>query len=603
MNKIFSVKKLLALLTALVMTMAFVPAAFAASITIVSCEAGDNVINVTVSIDGVSAATHVLAIVTEHGTTASYENAIAIQYGQYSGSDTLVLPVHMKSDAVTDTYTVTVGAPGAGTASTEIDYLGTRERNGIIENINQDVPDVDVLISAFDSSPIAVGYIAEDREYYTLLSDDAKREFFGYIIENRKYSAGGVFDLSFKDIGDLAGEAFVITYANNPTLDRKALEKGFKEILPGETALGNVPSSALYKKLSDYKSFFTVLRAQPGYAPSIQGIKESLETAVTLERINEVGYMELADEIIAQKRVLQFEAVEEDTGVSLRDLRTVAADTTNTSYFGKAMKAELPVNTLEEFYDALKKGYEKGERDYDKYLANKDKDDNKGSGSSGSGSKGSGSRGDNSGQYVIDQQTVRPDPLGKKKMIGDYYTDMVGFDWAEKAVLSLTEEGIVDGTGNMTFSPEKLLTREEFMKLLVNTFNLVDARAVCTFSDVTDTNAWYYIYVASAQKAGITNGRGDGTFGLGDYVTREEMATLVYRAALNSGITFGTAGRDVVTYGDVGALSDFARDAVMALTAYGVMSGSDGYFSPQNSASRAQAAVVIYNINNLKGSN
>ena len=86
-------------------------------------------------------------------------------------------------------------------------------------------------------------------------------------------------------------------------------------------------------------------------------------------------------------------------------------------------------------------------------------------------------------------------------------------------------EIIAAGRGDNLFMPGESVTRAEFLAMLLNAFDLTDENADCTFKDVND-GKWYYNAIATAQKLGIVQGKTDGTFGVNDAITRQDMAVM-----------------------------------------------------------------------------
>lgn len=171
------------------------------------------------------------------------------------------------------------------------------------------------------------------------------------------------------------------------------------------------------------------------------------------------------------------------------------------------------------------------------------------------------------------------------------FSDMKDAAWAENAVNKLAENNLVAGYEDGNFRPNDLLTREAFVKMLVAAANLYDENAECDFTDVPK-DAWYYKYIASAVQKGIVNGISDTEFGVGRNITRQDMAVLAYKA-------YGTPTktRDGANFADGESISEYAREAVNALYEAEIISGmGDNRFEPFGTATRAQGAVVIYNL-------
>ncbi len=111
------------------------------------------------------------------------------------------------------------------------------------------------------------------------------------------------------------------------------------------------------------------------------------------------------------------------------------------------------------------------------------------------------------------------------------FSDLNEAKWAENSILELYKKGIAAGVEKNIFNPNGAVTREQFAKMIVAAFGLYDENAVCEFSDI-DKNSWCRAYVASAVKEEIVYGISDDIFGIGRNITREDMASIAYRAAL-----------------------------------------------------------------------
>lgn len=177
------------------------------------------------------------------------------------------------------------------------------------------------------------------------------------------------------------------------------------------------------------------------------------------------------------------------------------------------------------------------------------------------------------------------------------FNDLQSVEWARESIAELYKAGIVSGMGDNTFNPTGLVTREQFVKMLVNAYGLFDADAQSDFDDVPK-NSWYYSFVSSAVKAGIVNGISDDAFGSGMNITRQDMAVMAYRVARDK--INNTSYGEVFT--DDAEISDYSKEAVYALKGYGIMNGKgDNQFEAKAYATRAEAAKIIYGLINLGG--
>ena len=109
------------------------------------------------------------------------------------------------------------------------------------------------------------------------------------------------------------------------------------------------------------------------------------------------------------------------------------------------------------------------------------------------------------------------------------FDDVGKKDWFAPYVLSLYADGIVNGKTTATFDPQANVTRAEFVKML-GAISMVNAKRFAP-KGLTDVKAkdWYAGFVAWAIEEGVTNGTSPTTFAPNDNITREQIATILYR--------------------------------------------------------------------------
>lgn len=168
------------------------------------------------------------------------------------------------------------------------------------------------------------------------------------------------------------------------------------------------------------------------------------------------------------------------------------------------------------------------------------------------------------------------------------FSDVSESHWAFNAVNYLRWVGIVSGSDFNLFYPDNEVTRAEMTAMLVRTYGLSGGE--CNFTDV-ESGAWYYAPIAAAYSRGLVSGDGDA-FRPNDAVTRQDMAVMMYRFAAAAGAE--TASGEL-TFADSGDIAEYAREAVAAMSAKGIINGVDEeHFAPLATATRAQAAQLIY---------
>lgn len=206
---------------------------------------------------------------------------------------------------------------------------------------------------------------------------------------------------------------------------------------------------------------------------------------------------------------------------------------------------------------------------------------------------------------ITDPDTTEPTPAPSspyvyfdvpQKELGQEiaFSDLENYAWAKDAIDALVKQGVLNGVSENEFAPDENVTREQFVKMLVLAFDFeIPTQVVPNFTDV-DNSAWYAPYVYAASYAGIVQGESPTTFGIGKFITREDMATLLYRAIGSPFTTYEPP------YLDFDTVSDYAKPAVALFSDEGSISGYmelDGtYFRPKNFATRAEAAKIMYNV-------
>ncbi|MCI9626355.1 MAG: DUF5011 domain-containing protein [Clostridia bacterium] len=177
------------------------------------------------------------------------------------------------------------------------------------------------------------------------------------------------------------------------------------------------------------------------------------------------------------------------------------------------------------------------------------------------------------------------EPSGLFKDVADEY-------WAKEYIESLGEKGIVNGKQDGVFDAEGAVTRAEFLKMIVEIFGLQTETPAAAFTDVQE-NDWYYTYVATAAALGVAQGMGDGSFGAGAPISRQDMAVLVARAAKIADKNIGEAG-NLNQFTDAEDVAEYAYKAMSQLAEAGIISGDDkSALNPANDATRAEAAKIL----------
>ena len=179
------------------------------------------------------------------------------------------------------------------------------------------------------------------------------------------------------------------------------------------------------------------------------------------------------------------------------------------------------------------------------------------------------------------------------------FTDLDGFDWAEEAINKLYKKGIVQGRDEKIFAPEGNVLREEFVKMLSETFGLTSDTAASSFEDVPE-DVWFYKYVSSAYQSDIVKGHSQEIFGAGEVISRQDMAVMCYKAMIKKNDKCFADINSTMDFNDSLDVADYAVHAVEKLSGAGIIKGmEDNTFAPNENVTRAQAAVIIERIINF----
>lgn len=196
-----------------------------------------------------------------------------------------------------------------------------------------------------------------------------------------------------------------------------------------------------------------------------------------------------------------------------------------------------------------------------------------------------GSTGTQSSQSTAAQQTTAK---------AASFADVKETDWFYAAVQYAAANGFFSGTSATTFSPDGTMTRGMFVTVLARMAGVKAAdysAAANGFADVPP-DAYFAPFVTWAAKYGITGGTGQGTFSPNALITRQQMAVFFVKYFETMGVDYATGANITTQPGDLDQVADWAKDAVLKLWKQGLLSGDGKNFDPNGDASRAQAAAL-----------
>lgn len=213
---------------------------------------------------------------------------------------------------------------------------------------------------------------------------------------------------------------------------------------------------------------------------------------------------------------------------------------------------------------------------------------NSGGSSGGGGGSGSGVK---MNPITVDESVdINNDTQNQRSIFDDVTTE----HWASTYIEALYKDGVISGVSASKFEPESNVTREQFVKLIVTALKLNTIGSDAPFADV-DKNEWYAEYVNIAYNSDIVKGISNDEFGVGLNITRQDIAVMTANALKVLDYNFNNDGDS--TFADSESISDYAIESVRILKNSGILNGDENNaFNPQASATRAEAAKIIYMI-------
>ena len=174
------------------------------------------------------------------------------------------------------------------------------------------------------------------------------------------------------------------------------------------------------------------------------------------------------------------------------------------------------------------------------------------------------------------------------------YSDLDRSAWYHDGVHYALETGMMNGVGADRFAPDAPASRAMVVTVLWRLAGEPAAGFAMTFADVP-AGTWYAEAVRWAASAHIVEGYSSERFGPDDAVSREQLATILYRYVKCSGADPAAEHGDILnSYTDAAEISSWALSAVRWTVDAGVIRGtSDSALSPGSPASRAQTAAIL----------
>lgn len=173
------------------------------------------------------------------------------------------------------------------------------------------------------------------------------------------------------------------------------------------------------------------------------------------------------------------------------------------------------------------------------------------------------------------------------------FADVGSGDWFYTEVQYVYGKGMMGGMTADRFQPAAAIDRAMIVTILHRMEGEPPALSV-PFADVPP-GTYYTGAVAWAAASGIVTGYSDGTFRPVQPITREQLAAILFRYAQYKGLD--VSGRtELRGFPDAARVSPYAGEAMSWAVNRGLIAGIDGLLAPGGTATRAQAAVILYRL-------
>ena len=172
------------------------------------------------------------------------------------------------------------------------------------------------------------------------------------------------------------------------------------------------------------------------------------------------------------------------------------------------------------------------------------------------------------------------------------YSDVTTDDWFYEAVVYVSENGLMEGTGENKFSPNVSMSRAMLVTVLYRLDGSPEVSGEIPFPDV-GSGKWYSDAILWASENNIIEGYSNGNFGINDLVTREQAVVILHRYAKMKELDISVTD-DLSGYTDIDTVSDWALEAINWAIAEGIIQGRNAVsIAPKGTSSRAEVATIL----------
>lgn len=188
---------------------------------------------------------------------------------------------------------------------------------------------------------------------------------------------------------------------------------------------------------------------------------------------------------------------------------------------------------------------------------------------------------------------VQDGEITSSALPGTNFDDVSADAWFTSYVEYVLNKGIMTGIGDNKFAPGDTICRAQFATILYRLSGSQPVPYTNLFPDVPDGTFYTTPVLWAAQEnVNVITGYENGFFGPNDIITREQLATMLYRYAEYRKLDTGTTA-DLSGYPDAASVADFAKEAMAWAVGVGIITGDQGNLNPQGESSRAVCATMV----------
>ena len=176
------------------------------------------------------------------------------------------------------------------------------------------------------------------------------------------------------------------------------------------------------------------------------------------------------------------------------------------------------------------------------------------------------------------------------------FVDVASGHWAAAYIEKLYKNGVINGVSETEFAPSTSVARQDFIKILIGALDVELSLSDSAFSDLS-VGCYYEPYIMAAYENGFLSGQGDGSFGMGAKMKREDVAVVISRIISKYNLATTEAAKE---FSDIDAAASYAKNAIILASKAGIFSGDEqGRFNPGSELSRGEACAILCRLADL----